>query len=69
MLGGAGTFEGPVLGSAVIGAMVPGFQWLRTEIPLISHLLSPVFAEVFVFITAIIIVKFRPQGLIQRGRI
>jgi branched-chain amino acid transport system permease protein len=69
MLGGAGTFEGPVLGSAVIGAMVPGFQWLRTEIPFISYLLSPVFAEVFVFITAIIIVKFRPQGLIQRGRI
>ena len=49
MLGGAGTFEGPVLGSAVIGAMVPGFQWLRAEIPFISHLLSPVFAEVFVF--------------------
>lgn len=69
MLGGAGTFEGPVLGSAMIGAMVPGFQWLRTEIPFISYLLSPVFAEVFVFITAIIIVKFRPQGLIQKGRI
>ena len=69
MLGGAGTFEGPVLGSAMIGAMVPGFQWLRVEIPFISYLLSPVFAEVFVFITAIIIVKFRPQGLIQKGRI
>ena len=24
MLGGAGTFEGPVLGSALIGALVPG---------------------------------------------
>ena len=30
MLGGVGTFEGPVLGSAVIGAMVPGFQWLAS---------------------------------------
>jgi branched-chain amino acid transport system permease protein len=68
MVGGVGTFEGPVLGSAVIGGMVPGFQWLR-ELPYIVDILSPIFSEVLVFITAIAIVKFRPQGLIQRGRI
>ena len=68
MLGGVGTFEGPVLGSALIGALVPGFQWLR-ELPIIVDILSPIFSEVLVFITAIIIVKFRPQGLIKRGRL
>jgi len=68
MLGGVGTFEGPVLGSALIGALVPGFQWLR-ELPIIVDVLSPIFSEVLVFITAIIIVKFRPQGLIKRGRL
>ena len=68
MLGGVGTFEGPVLGSALIGALVPGYQWLR-EVPIIVDVLSPIFSEVLVFITAIIIVKFRPQGLIKRGRL
>ena len=68
MLGGVGTFEGPILGSAMIGAMVPGFQWIR-EAPIIVDILSPIFSEVLVFIVAIIIVKFRPQGLIKRGRI
>ncbi|MEQ9643294.1 MAG: branched-chain amino acid ABC transporter permease [Alphaproteobacteria bacterium] len=68
MLGGIGTFEGPVLGSALIGAMVPGFQWLR-EIPGVVDVVSPVFAEVLVFVAALTIVKFRPQGLISQGRI
>ena len=68
MLGGVGTFEGPVLGSALIGALVPGYQWLR-EVPIVVDVLSPIFSEVLVFITAIIIVKFRPQGLIKRGRL
>lgn len=68
MLGGVGTFEGPVLGSALIGAMVPGFQWLR-EIPGVVNVISPVFAEVLVFVTALTIVKFRPRGLISQGRI
>ena len=68
MLGGVGTFEGPVLGSALIGALVPGFQWLR-EVPIIVDILSPIFSEVLVFITAIIIVKFKPQGLVKRGRL
>ena len=68
MLGGVGTFEGPIIGSAILGAMVPGFQWLR-EIPFVVDYVSPVFAEVLVFVTALTIVKLRPQGLISQGRI
>lgn len=67
MLGGVGTFEGPIIGSAILGAMVPGFQWLR-EIPCVVDYVSPVFAEVLVFVTALTIVKLRPQGLISQGR-
>jgi branched-chain amino acid transport system permease protein len=67
MLGGIGTFEGPLLGAAMIGAMVPGFQWLR-EIPGISSEVSPVVAEVLVFVTALTIVKLWPNGLISAGR-
>ena len=67
MLGGIGTFEGPLLGAAMIGAMVPGFQWMR-EIPGVGEAVNPVVAEVLVFITALVIVKFRPSGLIGRGR-
>ena len=48
--------------------MVPGFQWLR-EIPFVVDYVSPVFAEVLVFVTALIIVKLRPQGLISQRRI
>lgn len=66
MLGGVGTFEGPILGAAMIGAMVPGFQWLR-EIPGVATSISPVFAEVLVFVVALTIVKFRPNGLFSRG--
>ncbi len=67
MLGGIGTFEGPLLGAAIIGAMVPGYQWLR-EIPGVAEAVSPVVAEVLVFVTALVIVKFRPAGLISKGR-
>lgn len=67
MLGGVGTFEGPLLGAAMIGSMVPGFQWLRA-IPGVGDNVSPVVAEVLVFVTALLIVKFRPNGLINSGR-
>ena len=67
MLGGVGTFEGPLLGAAIIGAMVPGFQWLR-EIPGVAGQVSPVMAEVLVFVTALAIVKLRPSGLINVRR-
>lgn len=68
MLGGVGTFEGPLLGAALVGAMVPGFQWMR-EIGGIGLVVSPVVAEVLVFVIALVIVKFRPSGLIRRGRL
>ena len=67
MLGGVGTFAGPLLGAAAIGSMVPGYQWLR-EIPGVAAQVSPVVAEVLVFVTALTIVKFRPNGLIRAGR-
>jgi branched-chain amino acid transport system permease protein len=58
MLGGIGTFEGPVAGAGVIGVMSAALPWA----------ISPVLADVLVFVIAIIIVKFRPGGLISRGR-
>lgn len=67
MLGGIGTFEGPLLGAALVGAMIPGFQWLR-EIPGVGDAFNPVVAEVLVFVVALVIVKFRPSGLISAGR-
>lgn len=67
MLGGMGTFQGPIVGGAILGGMVPGFQWLR-EIPVVVDYVSPVIAEVLLFVAALIFVKFRPQGLINNGR-
>jgi len=55
LLGGVGTFEGPALGAAVIGVLSAGLPWV----------LSPVLADVLVFVLAIIFIKFRPQGLIS----
>ncbi len=59
MLGGVGTFEGPVLGAAVVGGMAAGLPWL----------VMPVLADPLVFIIALVIVKFRPQGFITQGRL
>ena len=58
MLGGVGTFEGPVLGGAAIGPMAAGLPWV----------VSPVLADPLVFVIALIIVKLRPQGFIAGGR-
>ena len=58
LLGGVGTFEGPALGAAVIGALSAGLPWL----------LSPVLADVLVFVIAIVVVKFRPAGLLSTER-
>jgi len=66
MLGGMGTFQGPIVGSAILGGMVPGFQWLR-EIPGIVDYVSPVVAEVLLFVAALVFVKLRPKGLISQG--
>jgi branched-chain amino acid transport system permease protein len=59
MLGGVGTFEGPVLGAAVVGGMAAGLPWL----------VIPVLADPLVFVIALVIVKFRPQGFITQGRL
>jgi branched-chain amino acid transport system permease protein len=59
MLGGVGTFEGPVLGAAAVGGMAAGLPWL----------VIPVLADPLVFIIALIIVKLRPQGFITQGRL
>lgn len=58
MLGGVGTFEGPVLGAGVIGLLSAALPWL----------VSPVLADVLVFVIAIVIVKLRPAGLLSLGR-
>jgi branched-chain amino acid transport system permease protein len=58
LLGGVGTFEGPALGAAVIGVLSAGLPWV----------LSPVLADVLVFVIAIVIVKFRPTGLLVMER-
>jgi len=57
MLGGIGSFEGPVAGGAVVGLLSAGLPWA----------VPPVLADVLVFVIALIAIKLRPQGLIQRG--
>jgi branched-chain amino acid transport system permease protein len=52
MLGGVGTFLGPVLGAGTVGVMASGLPWL----------VPPVLADPLVFLIALIIVKMRPQG-------
>ena len=59
MLGGVGTFEGPILGAAVVGTMAGGLPWV----------VIPVLADPLVFVIALAIVKFRPQGFITQGRL
>lgn len=59
MLGGVGTFEGPVAGGGVIGVLSAALPWA----------VAPVLADVLVFIIAITIVKLRPGGLIAGRRV
>src|ERR1700739_2459458 len=47
MLGGVGTFEGPVAGAGLIGTLSAALPWA----------VSPVLADVLVFVIAIVIVK------------
>jgi branched-chain amino acid transport system permease protein len=58
MLGGIGTFEGPILGGAVIGAMASG----------LPYVVNPILADVLVFVIAIVLVKLKPMGLLAKGR-
>jgi branched-chain amino acid transport system permease protein len=59
MLGGVGTFEGPVLGGGIIGVLSAALPWA----------VAPVLADVLVFVIAIAIVKARPGGLIGGRRV
>lgn len=55
MVGGIGSFAGPVAGAGVIGTLSAALPWV----------ISPVIADVAVFVLAIIFIKFRPQGLVS----
>jgi len=59
MLGGVGSFTGPVLGASAVGVMASGLPWL----------VMPVLADPLVFVIALTIVRFRPQGLLSQGRL
>ena len=53
MTGGAGSFAGTVAGGAVIGGVSAGLPWL----------MSPVIADVLVFVLAILFVRAVSGGL------
>lgn len=55
MVGGVGSFAGPVAGASAIGTFSAALPWL----------MSPVIADVLVFVLAIIFIKVRPQGLVS----
>ena len=58
MLGGMGGFEGAIAGAALVGAGSAALPWA----------IKPVVADVLVFVIAIAIVKFRPEGLLSKWR-
>jgi branched-chain amino acid transport system permease protein len=58
MVGGIGTFEGPVVGAGGVGVITAAFPWF----------LNPVLADVLVFVVAIIIVKLKPAGLLSHRK-
>jgi branched-chain amino acid transport system permease protein len=55
MVGGVGSFIGPVAGAGVIGTLSAALPWI----------MAPVVADILVFVLAIAFIKFRPQGLIS----
>lgn len=59
MLGGVGTFIGPLLGAGTIGALTAALPWVIT----------PVLADVLVFVIAIALMKVVPNGLIGARRL
>lgn len=58
LLGGMGSFEGSILGAALVGGTSAALPWA----------IKPVVADVLVFLIAIAIVKVRPQGLLSKRR-
>jgi branched-chain amino acid transport system permease protein len=57
MVGGAGTFEGPVAGAVAIGVPSGGLPWL----------VQATYADVLVFAVAIVLMRWRPAGLWRGG--
>src|ERR1700730_1295145 len=55
MVGGVGSFAGPVVGASAIGTLAAALPWV----------IPPVIADVLVFVLAIVFIKFRPQGLVS----
>ena len=55
LVGGVGTFTGPLAGGAVVGLVSAALPWV----------ISPVAADILVFALAIVFVKIRPSGLIK----
>lgn len=58
LLGGMGSFEGSILGAALVGGTSAALPWA----------IKPVVADVVVFLIAIAIVKVRPEGLMSKRR-
>jgi len=58
MLGGLGTLEGSLVGAAFVGASGAALPWA----------INAVVADMLVFLIAIAIVKYRPQGLMSFWR-
>jgi branched-chain amino acid transport system permease protein len=58
MLGAGSGFEGAIAGAAFVGGSSAALPWI----------IKPVVADVLVFMIAIGIMKFRPQGLLRSGR-
>ena len=59
MLGGIGTFEGSVAGAAVVGVLSAALPWAVT----------PVLADILVFVIAIVFLKIKPGGLVAGRRV
>ena len=59
MVGGIGSFTGPIAGAAVIGSLSAALPWI----------VAPVVADILVFVLALLFVKLRPQGLVSGKRI
>ena len=55
MVGGIGTFAGPLVGAGVIGTLTSALPWV----------ISPVLADVLVFIIAIGLMKALPAGIVR----
>jgi branched-chain amino acid transport system permease protein len=55
LVGGIGTFAGPLAGAGAVGMLSSALPWV----------ISPVVADILVFVLAMIFIKFRPQGLVS----